>query len=508
MSRLARSAQQDAPWVWFHAGAVSLCLFLMLSLLGFIGYRGLQYFWPKPIETVLLMERAESGPNVGHLAWGQRWVNQEMPRLQAQMLGLPLGTRQTLFYFGDQPPDDWLVSDNTQPSLWSHQEYGWVPNIEHNTPLSNKSKTLDVQHLLMLRLKNRTRLMVMPVGWEKRQQNRALIDPTGPPALEKTDSPFASHYEGVLLGATHWQVEGAGGRQYAIPLDQIHQAYYPNRLSWLDKSRLFAQNLKGFLVASSSAHHQEGVLPAIVGTVLMVFLMTLLVTPLGICAAVYLHEYAPRNRITSLIRVGVSNMAAVPSIVYGVFGLGFFIHTLGSAMDNMLGHQQPVWATPGLLWASLTLALLTLPVVIITTEEGLARVPHRLREGSLALGATQAETLIRVILPFVAPAMMTGVILAIARAAGEVAPLMLVGVVKLAPSLPIDQSFPFLHLEKPFMHLGYHIYETALFNPKADAARPLVFAMALLLVLVIALLNATAIRVRQRLRDRYRILDL
>ncbi len=168
----------------------------------------------------------------------------------------------------------------------------------------------------------------------------------------------------------------------------------------------------------------------------------------------------------------------------------------------------PTFGTPGLFWASLTLALLTLPVVIVATEEGLARVPRSLREGSLALGATRLQTITRVVLPTASPALMTGLILAVARAAGEVAPLMLVGVVKLAPTLPVDGNFPFIHLERKFMHLGFHIYDLGFQSPNAEAARPLVFATALLLVAVIIVLNLSAIRIRNRLREKFKTLDM
>jgi len=201
----------------------------------------------------------------------------------------------------------------------------------------------------------------------------------------------------------------------------------------------------------------------------------------------------------------------VPSIVYGVFGLGFFIYFLGDEIDQLFFPEAlpaPTFGTPGLLWASLTLALLTVPVVIVATEEGLSRIPRSIREGSLALGATKAETLWRIIIPMSSPAMMTGLILAVARAAGEVAPLMLVGVVKLAPSLPLDANYPFLHLDQKFMHLGFHIYDVGFQSPNVEAARPLVYATALLLVLVIGALNLASVAIRNRLREKYKALEV
>ncbi|MBI2969997.1 MAG: phosphate ABC transporter permease PstA, partial [Gammaproteobacteria bacterium] len=255
------------------------------------------------------------------------------------------------------------------------------------------------------------------------------------------------------------------------------------------------------------ANTEGGIFPAIFGTVMMVMIMAVLVTPFGVIAAVYLRENAKQGPLTRLVRISVNNLAGVPSIVYGVFGLGFFVYFLGSKIDQWFFPEAlpaPTFGTPGLIWASLTLALLTVPVVIVSTEEGLSRVPRAIREGSLALGATKAETLWRTVLPMTASAMMTGMILAIARAAGEVAPLMLVGVVKLAPSLPLDGNLPFLHLERKFMHLGFHIYDVGFQSPNVEAARPLVFATSLLLVVIIVILNLTAIRIRNRLRERYR----
>ncbi len=227
-------------------------------------------------------------------------------------------------------------------------------------------------------------------------------------------------------------------------------------------------------------------------------------------AAVYLHEYAGKNSLTKIIRIAVINLAGVPSIVYGVFGLGFFVYTLGGSLDQLFYPEalpSPTFGSPGVIWSALTLAILTLPVVIVSTEEGLARIPSTIRQGSLALGATQAETLWRIVLPMASPAIMTGLILAIARAAGEVAPLMLVGVVKLAPTLPMDGNFPYLHVERKFMHLGFHIYDVGFQSPNVEAARPLVYATSFLLVTVIVGLNLTAIGIRNHLREKFRSLE-
>ena len=300
----------------------------------------------------------------------------------------------------------------------------------------------------------------------------------------------------------------AGGKEVVIPLSKIVRAFRPNTMSMLEKTVFYFEKLWEFMSDEPrEANTEGGIFPAIFGTVLMVMIMAVIVTPFGVVAAVYLHEYAKQGFLTRLIRIAVNNLAGVPSIVYGVFGLGFFVYFLGGSIDKLFFPEAlpaPTFGTPGLMWASLTLAILTVPVVIVATEEGLSRVPRAIREGSLALGATKAETLWRTVIPMTASAMMTGLILAVARAAGEVAPLMLVGVVKLAPSLPLDGNIPYLHLDRKFMHLGFHIYDVGFQSPNVEAARPLVYATALLLIVIIIILNLTAIRIRNSLREKYR----
>jgi phosphate transport system permease protein len=305
--------------------------------------------------------------------------------------------------------------------------------------------------------------------------------------------------------------ETMSGKVIEIPLAKIVRAYQPNALNLFEKMVLYVQKVGEFIFDDPrEANTEGGIFPAIFGTVMMVLLMSVLVTPFGVIAAVYLREYAKQGAVTRIIRIAVNNLAGVPSIVYGVFGLGFFIYFLGGNIDQLFYAEalpSPTFGTPGILWSSLTLAILTVPVVIVATEEGLSRIPRAIREGSLALGATKAETLWRTVLPMATPSMMTGMILAIARAAGEVAPLMLVGVVKLAPSLPLDINAPFFHLERKFMHLGFHIYDVGFQSPNVEAARPLVYATAFLLIGVIVLLNLSAIYIRNRLREQYRAVE-
>jgi phosphate transport system permease protein len=306
-------------------------------------------------------------------------------------------------------------------------------------------------------------------------------------------------------------VQTADDREVELPMRTIIDAWMPNAMNGLQRLGHYLHKAWSFLSDDPrEANTEGGIFPAIYGTILMVLLMTVVVTPFGVVAGVYLKEYARQGPLTRTVRIAVNNLAGVPSIVYGVFGLGFLVYTVGGTIDQLFFEAalpSPTYGTGGLFWASLTLALLTLPVVIVSTEEGLARIPRSIREGSLALGATQWETLWRTIIPMASPGIMTGLILAVARAAGEVAPLMLVGVVKLAPSLPLDGNSPFLHPERKFMHLGFHIYDVGFQSPNVEAARPLVYATALLLVVVILLLNLVAIHVRNGLREKYRGLE-
>jgi phosphate transport system permease protein len=234
----------------------------------------------------------------------------------------------------------------------------------------------------------------------------------------------------------------------------------------------------------------------------------LFVTPFGVIAAIYLREYARQGLLVRIVRICVNNLAGVPSIVFGVFGLAFFVYYVGGGIDRMFFADDlptPTYGTPGILWAALTLSLLTLPVVIVATEEALSAVPRGVREAALACGASKWQTIQRVVLPASLPGILTGVILAMARGAGEVAPLMLVGVVKLAPSLPIDDVAPFVHPERQFMHLGFHIYDLGFQSPDAEAAKPVVYATALLLILVVVTLNLAAILLRNRLKKRFAV---
>lgn len=303
------------------------------------------------------------------------------------------------------------------------------------------------------------------------------------------------------------EIHLVSGQERKIPFGEIVHLYFPNRLGFFEKLGLFFYNFWYFLSSDPrEANTEGGIFPALFGTFVMTLLMSVAVMPFGVIAAIYLREYAVQGFFVRSVRIAVNNLAGVPSIVFGVFGLGFFVYFLGGTIDSLFFSESlptPTFGTGGIIWASLTLALMTVPVVIVATEEALAAVPRGVREGSLACGASKWQTIQRIVLPASAPGILTGLILAMARGAGEVAPLMLVGVVKLAPSLPLDGEFPFFHLDRKFMHLGFHIYDLAFQSPDSEAAKPMVFATTLLLILLVIILNLAAIIIRERLRKRY-----
>ncbi len=319
--------------------------------------------------------------------------------------------------------------------------------------------------------------------------------------LSKTDSlrNYASQY--ILTLNT------VNNRETDIPFLKIIRIYKPNDISFFSKAGFIISKLWEILSDEPRESNTEGgIFPAIFGTIMLVLIMSIFMVPFGILAALYLREYAKQGVLVRIVRIAVNNLAGVPSIVFGVFGLGFFVYFVGGTIDQLFYPERlptPTWGTGGILWASLTLSLLTLPVVIVSTEEALASIPRSLREASLALGGTKWQTIRRVVLPSAAPGILTGMILAMARAAGEVAPLMITGVVKLAPNLPFDSYAPFFHLDRKFMHLGFHIYDVGFQSPNVEAALPMVYITTLLLIVIVVLLNLVAMITRNNLRKKY-----
>lgn len=545
--------KSGSPWVWMNAGAVSIAIIMTLGLLSVIALRGLGHFWPGDI----IEAHYQIPGQAAKLMAGEVVQKEEIPRARLASSGLPVSaeggefmTRELLkvgnrdLYGADFSwvVGEWLgeIRKPAELSAFERREwgnfYGYLLNVKQDgklvaegeaawAELQKRLQRVDQLHQQIVQLEKRD-IGRINAGLERvRLQSRKLelngqLDAGAQAELAAERAQWDAQYK-VLeqqLSERYQQfnrdsitLRSADGREQEISLGKVVRAYRPNAMSTLDKLAFYGSKLWEFVSDEPrEANTEGGIFPAIFGTIMMTLIMAVIVTPFGVIAAIYLREYAKQGPLTRVIRIAVNNLAGVPAIVYGVFGLGFFVYVLGGSIDRLFFPEAapaPTFGTPGLLWASLTLALLAVPVVIVATEEGLARIPRALREGSLALGATKVETLWRVVLPMASPAMMTGLILAVARAAGEVAPLMLVGVVKLAPSLPVDGNYPYLHLDQKIMHLGFHIYDVGFQSPNVEAARPLVYATALLLVLVIAVLNLTAIYLRNRLREKYRALD-
>lgn len=540
-----------SPWVWLTAGAVSICLISVLGLLLLIGWKGLVYFWPMPVYQW----QDESGNRlIGQVYqkdWvsldqlsssGHQWSPETLEKGEAERLSIKVANREVY-------PKDFIsvlnveLKNKTQPrdiAVFERTRNGAFFGIPigyqiGNSPIEQDNLKNHIEQAVFTARSIRDEIEFIREGdlsylsQELGSLNRSItsIQSTVTTSKNKTDiQPLLEKKNALEIKFTQQEqairdkqtllqnqkliVQDMQGKAFPLSLETVLDMWYPNSMTYSEKIMHWFKQVGKFLSDSPrDANSEGGVFPAIFGTVLLVIIMSIIVMPLGVIAAVYLHEYAPNTFVTKLIRISVVNLAGVPSIVYGVFGLGFFVYTIGATIDSLFYSASlptPTFGTPGLLWSALTLAILTLPVVIVATEEGLSRVPSSLRNGSYALGATKFETLWRIILPMVSPAIMTGLILAVARAAGEVAPLMLVGVVKLAPSLPLDSSFPYLHLDRKFMHLGFHIYDLGFQTPNIEAARPLVFATSFLLITVVVGLNITAIMIRNNLREKFKIL--
>lgn len=549
--------KQGTPWVWLNAGAVTISLIAVLGLLLLIAVRGLGHFWPHSVlQADYVLEGLEPVRVIGEIT-----QSVETSTEQLRVAGYPVNEDKAFMtrYMLKTGNRDvlgsdfrWILADALQnvsyPEAlvtlerreWGNY-YGTVAAFKEDGQIKAQAsddpdaawqaleagikRALDIHEVIYdiekveigkvnyelerLRLRER-RLQLEGAETAESKAEIAALRQQQDEYYKGLQEQLADLY--TQMGRDSVVMLGMNGQETEIALSKIVRAFQPNQMGLLDKIGHYFSKIWEFVADDPrEANTEGGIFPAIYGTVLMVIIMSIMVTPLGVVAAVYLREYATQGPLTRIIRIAVNNLAGVPSIVYGVFGLGFLVYFTGGSIDRLFYPEalpSPTFGTGGLLWASITLAILTLPVVIVATEEGLSRIPRTIREGSLALGATKVETLWRVVLPMASPAMMTGMILAIARAAGEVAPLMLVGVVKLAPSLPLDGNYPFLHLDQKFMHLGFHIYDVGFQSPNVEAARPLVYATSLLLVLVIALLNLAAVGIRNHLREKYKALEM
>jgi phosphate transport system permease protein len=546
------------PWIWMNAAAVGISVTAVVGILLLLAVKGLAHFWPADIalieyesdtgkaervygelielDTLAVEQFLESG---GPAAWVskdsdvmQRWLVKTGNRkvaapdfrwiYEAQITSIEYPENVVAIErlewgnaYGVPLQIDVPKGSDGDSSLQVVSGDEVSQAIAHRLEETNviRGQIDDLEGGVLNRINNeleRLRLERRSIELKGIQDSRLSEIDEEEQQLREEYAISSTQLRGLYakLNQGFLLIETADQSQIKIKVSDVLHTWQPNPMGGLQKSALYLSNLWRFLSENPrEANTEGGVFPAIFGTILMVLLMSVIVTPFGVIAAVYLREYATQGPLVRIIRVAVNNLAGVPSIVYGVFGLGFFVYFLGGNIDQLFYPEAlpaPTFGTPGLIWASLTLALLTVPVVIVSTEEGLTRIPRSLREGSMALGATQAETLFKVILPMASPAILTGVILAVARAAGEVAPLMLVGVVKLAPTLPLDANFPYLHLDRKFMHLGFHIYDVGFQSPNVEAARPLVYATALLLVTLIVGLNLTAITLRGRLERLYR----
>ena len=549
------------PFVWLNAGAVAISILMVVGLLGLLTVRGMAHFWPTDVMQANYAPPVAFGSVMSTEVLGEKVETESVSSIQIASSGIPVDEsiptyERELVKLGNRDVTGadfaWLlsryISDIRYPAnvvVLERREwgnfYGFLSGVKESGERVVEGAGDDVAlwdefeqrlsralaiHDEIYRIEKQE-IGEVNYALERLRLNQRGLELDGAFDAE-TKAEFAAQREElgaeyallqqdlVVLNQTierdSAQFLAANGAEVEVEFADIVRAYRPNQMGFAEKLLTYFAKLGEFLTDEPrEANTEGGIFPAIFGTVMMVLLMSVFVTPFGVVAAVYLREYARQGFVTQAIRIAVNNLAGVPSIVYGVFGLGFFIYIIGAEVDQLFYPEAlpaPTFGTPGLLWASLTLALLTVPVVIVATEEGLARIPRSVREGSLALGATKFETLWRVVLPMASPAMMTGLILAVARAAGEVAPLMLVGVVKLAPSLPLDGNYPYLHLDQKFMHLGFHIYDVGFQSPNIEAARPLVFATALLLVIVIAGLNLSAVALRNRLREKFKSLEV
>jgi len=540
------------PYLWGLGGALALGITMVVGFLLLVFWNGVTTFWPKPVEVVTLHD--------GGKVAGEPFRSERFRVTAGQLAQIPEAGRaavaaaggfaeRTLYRTGNfdiYNEDFRWVADYEVAKVERPENFLFVERLEWGALVGAiKSVQLDgavsaAGDLDALRPaiaeaqarwasirdieKNEIGTINHYIERERLSVRAARLEhgPESPQAraaearLAERDAALQKDYQALAAQAQALRAEDAldritfvevGGAEKALPMSAIVRIYAPNELSVFGKIGVYLSRWWEFLSAEPrEANTEGGVFPAIFGTFAMTLLLVVIVAPFGVLTALYLREYAKQGRLVSIVRISVNNLAGVPSIVYGVFGLGFFAYVLGGSIDQLFFPERlpsPTFGTGGLLWASLTLALLTVPVVIVATEEALSAVPRSMREGSLACGASKWQTIRKIVLPRAMPGIMTGIILAMARGAGEVAPLMLVGVVKLAPELPIDGFFPFVHLERSFMHLGFHIYDVGFQSRNSEAGKPMVFVTTLLLIALIFVMNISAIIIRNRLKRRF-----
>ncbi len=542
------------PFLWGFGGALALGIAMILGFLVLIYWNGIATFYPKPIESILLKsgDRIAGEPTRREIYRpGPQRLESLDPAIQKSILENHGYAQRTLvrtgnydFYYEDfRWVSDFEIQEVSRPDrLFFVERMEWGPFIGtvDSVNLSGTvvpGETITFRELREIRKAgedrrrrirkierkdigrvnhylNRERLKLRRLELKHGEESPAVLEARK--TYEARTAALRDQY--AELEARAWAVKqedaaftitlaDVKGRKKSLRVSEIVRMVPSNDLSILQKLGVYLSRWAEFLTEEPrEANAEGGVMPAIFGTFVMTVLMALAVAPFGVMTALYLREYARQGKMVSVVRICVNNLAGVPSIVYGVFGLGFFAYLVGGTIDSLFFPERlpnPTFGTGGVLWASLTLALLTVPVVIVATEEALAAVPQSMREGSLACGASKWQTIKYIVIPRAMPGIMTGLILAMARGAGEVAPLMLVGVVKMAPELPLDSFFPYFHLERSFMHLGFHIYDLGFQSRNSEAAKPMVFMTTLLLITLVAVMNAVAIYVRNRLKRKF-----
>ena len=546
----ARERISGESWVWLTATGLGIALLMVVAMLALVAWHGLGVFWPKEVHQYTISTPGQGGAASATQRWFAVEVGSQLkrppgqtaiPEVQLYVANKELRGTDTTYLWVDaaqvssEPAPQVLVIERRTggtafgiPVELRRRAGGAVPASDSGFDRALETtiaKAAQNEAEIRRIKKDRIGRDAARVKWL--QERRALLDRRGkldPVEAKSIDTEIAKleaerdrlmpeakrledlHAEEVLV------LSAADGRKIEIPGGAIMDAHRPNQLGFFGRIGRFIANGWGFLASEPrEANTEGGILPAIIGTFVMTILMSVAVVPFGVITAIYLREYAKQGPLVRFVRISVNNLAGVPSIVFGVFGLGFFVYICGASIDRWLypGASSQVFGSGNVLWSALTLALLTVPVVIVATEESIAAVPRGMREGSLACGASKWQTIRNIVLPASVPGILTGLILAMARGAGEVAPLMLVGVVKLAPDLVFDGTMdpndliPFAHLHYKFMHLGFHIYDVGFQSPDSEAAKPMVFATTLVLILLVLVLNLFAIFMRTRLRKKF-----
>ena len=528
------------PFIWLTGGTLAFSLLMIAALIWIVGANALGFFWPDQLRAVDLQD----GQKLLGSVRAQEAIPQSADDGQQQYRTQFQVANRDLYGSDFRWVDDSLMTGHAFPQQAIYLErYEWGPFFGFLTTVRQDGEivaegfdqawpkflelhartqdTLDDIHTIEKKDIGDINYELEQLRIEVKRTQRQETDPTRAAAkivaLEEDIASLQQAYEEKAqeLAALyqensryHMTVQDINGKEKELAIAGVVRGFLPNNMNWFERFGLYvARFWEFFWEDPREANTEGGVFPAIFGTVMMVIIMSIVVVPFGVVAALYLREYAKQGPLVRAVRIAVNNLAGVPSIVFGVFGLGFFVYAIGGTLDQLFYQDSlptPTYGTGGILWASLTLALLTVPVVIVATEESLSAIPTEWREGSLALGATKWETLQKIVIPGALPGILTGTILAMARGAGEVAPLMITGVVKLAPTLPVDGHWPFFHLERKFMHLGFHIYDVGFQSPNVEAAKPMVFMTTLLLIVIVIALNLAAIAIRNRLRSRLR----